>query len=296
MKSAEFEEKEYESPLYSQLERGNSFLWQPGQVLETYLGFDAALFLSAPELWHLHGFRGRLRGLLADRFLWPYLPLKYRSTRLPRFRLNCFIQAKRPEVGSRLNKRLSALGTRRPYFRFSTETDQQKALVAAAKRLRSRALFTYAAPVFHRSQELFKHMTLGSVVSNSTFPDVLSLETHKAWYYNQPGTTGLANPDFELLDLPSLEFRVEELVRENQNQNERDLTPSGALQELVRELQASLREDEQLLYQPRVAYLGEEWRRIETAAERMDAPPALFSFLAIEAFCGVFHLSWLTIA
>lgn len=40
MKPAEFEEKEYEGPLYNQLERGNRLLWPPGQVLEGYLGFD----------------------------------------------------------------------------------------------------------------------------------------------------------------------------------------------------------------------------------------------------------------
>src|SRR5260370_26916224 len=107
MKAAEFEEKEYEAPLYRQLERGNPYLWTPGQVLEGYLGFDAALLLSDPYLWKLHGFRGPLRGFAPNRFLWAFLPLELARNRLPRFRLNCFIQAKRPDVGSRLQKRLS---------------------------------------------------------------------------------------------------------------------------------------------------------------------------------------------
>jgi hypothetical protein len=294
MRTAEFEEKEYEPALYNQLERWNRSLWQPGLVLESYLGFDAALFLSNPFLWELHGFSRRPRGLFAHRFRWPLWPAKLPLTRLPRFRVNCFIQAKRPEFGSRLRKQLSALGTTRPYFRFAIEHDQQKALVAAANKLHKRALFTYAAPVFYRAQELFKHMTVGSIVQNSMFPDVLSLKNHSAWYYNKPGAIGIVNPDFELRELASLQDRIETLVRENSNQSERDVSPSVALEELLRELQASLTGNEELINDPRVAFLSEEWRRIRLAAEEIDAATALFSFLGIEAFCVVFNLIWLT--
>src|SRR5437588_1475406 len=104
-------------------------------------------------------------------------------------------------------------------------------------------------------------MTVGSIVQNSTFPDVLSLKDHKAWYYSEPGTVGLVNPDFERLELPSLDIRVDELVRENRNRTERNLTPSAALEQLLRELQASVTENEELVSEPRVAYLSEEWRR-----------------------------------
>jgi hypothetical protein len=43
MNPADFEEKEYEAPLYQQLERGDPRIWAPGQVLEHYLGFDRGL-------------------------------------------------------------------------------------------------------------------------------------------------------------------------------------------------------------------------------------------------------------
>jgi hypothetical protein len=221
---------------------------------------------------------------------------KLARNRLPRFRLNCFVQAKRPDVGSRRLKRLSALGSTRPYYKFPIETDQQQALEAAAAKLQGRALFTYAAPVFGRSQELFKHMTLGSIVQNSTFPDVLSLKNHKAWYYNQPGAVGVVNPDFELLQVESLESRIEGLVREYRSQTEENLPPSAALADLLRELQALIRETESLVNQPRAAFLTEEWRRLTVLAESTDAPAALFSFLGVEAFCLYFNLMWLTIA
>ena len=40
---AEFEEKEYEFPLNSQLLWGNQNIWSPGQVFEGNFGIDAAL-------------------------------------------------------------------------------------------------------------------------------------------------------------------------------------------------------------------------------------------------------------
>jgi hypothetical protein len=156
MKASEFEEKEYEVALYSQLQQSPSQLWSPGQVLESYLGFDAGLFLDDPLLWHLHGFRRALRGISPWHSLWPILRTKsWQRGRLPRFRFNCFIQAKRSFKGSRVPKKLSALGLTRPFFRFSIESDQQQTLEYAAKRLEHRALFTYAAPVFYKSGELF---------------------------------------------------------------------------------------------------------------------------------------------
>src|SRR5690242_12323773 len=109
MKAAEFEEKEFEGALYRELARGNLF-WPPGQVLESYLGFDAALFVDDPFFWHLHGIRRWPRGFsLYSK--WPHLPWnRLRRRRLPRFRVNCFIQAKRPLIGSRMPSRLAALG------------------------------------------------------------------------------------------------------------------------------------------------------------------------------------------
>lgn len=37
---AEFEEKEFEKPLYNQLENGKGDVWTPGQCFEGYIVFD----------------------------------------------------------------------------------------------------------------------------------------------------------------------------------------------------------------------------------------------------------------
>src|SRR5580692_5694344 len=155
MKHAEFEEKEYEAPLYRQLGRNTWKLWPPGLVLEGYLGFDMMLLLGESPLWELHGFRRPLRGISPWHSLWPIFRSKdWQRRRLPRFRCYCFIQAKRPQVGSRLPKKLRSLGTARPFFRFPIQSDQQQLLEAAAGQLAGRALFTYAAPAFSKSSEL----------------------------------------------------------------------------------------------------------------------------------------------
>jgi hypothetical protein len=293
MRPAEFEEKEYEFPLYRQLQQSHPVLWPPGQVLEDYLGFDAALLLRDPYIWRLYGRRRPLRGLSPYRFDWPFLPKTHRH-RLPRFRANCFVQVKRSEVGTRLPKRLSALGTRRPYFRFSLSTDQQKTLEAAARRASGKALFIYAAPVFGKSRELFLNMGAGTLVQNSTFPDVLSLKGHGAWYYNEPGAHGVPNPDFEAVRLPTFEQQLTRLVAEL-GPPEEVVSPGAALQTLRDQLQDAVREAEATA-EPRGAFLLDEWRDLDVFATRVDLPPAVVSFLAVDAFAAHFNLLWLTVA
>jgi hypothetical protein len=294
MTPAEFEEKEYEGPLYSQLERGDPRLWSPGQVLEEYLGFDRALFLVDDYLWNLHGLATPLAGIIPRRFRWPFLPRsqRYRS-RLPTFGLNCFIQAKRPSAGSRLPRKLTALGNHRPFFRFGIDTDQQRTLEAAAHRLRKKALFLYASPAFATSKELFRHMTAASLVQHSTFPDVASLAGHRAWYYNRPGSVGIANQDYESLELPSLDAHIASLLQ--QADVPIDATPSTGLAQLLTDLKAIILESSDLADEPRVAYLAEEWRRQEALADTPGVPPAVVAFLGVEAFVGFLNLSWLTI-
>lgn len=73
METVEFEEKEYESALYNQLASSNIHLWSPGQVLESYLGFDAALLVDDPFFGnftifadHLGDFRHTVCGLFFE--------------------------------------------------------------------------------------------------------------------------------------------------------------------------------------------------------------------------------------
>jgi hypothetical protein len=139
-------------------------------------------------------------------------------------------------------------------------------------------------------------MTFGTVIQNTTFPDVVSLAGHHAWYYNHPGAVGVVNQGFEPVELPSLEAGIERLVREHLDQTEETLSPSAALGELLRGLHAIVQRAGAEGDQPRAAYLNQEWERIALLAREIEAPPVLFSFLGIEAFAVYFNLIWLAIA
>jgi hypothetical protein len=139
-------------------------------------------------------------------------------------------------------------------------------------------------------------MKLSSVVANSTFPDVIRLAGQHSWYYDQPGAAGIVNRSFERLRILPLETRVARLIGEHRNATEEQQSPSAALAELASTLEAIVVEGSDSAEQARAAYLVEEWRRISSLANQIDAPPALFSFLRIEAFAMYFNLAWLTIA
>jgi hypothetical protein len=140
-------------------------------------------------------------------------------------------------------------------------------------------------------------MTQGTIVQHSTFPDVLGLVGHGAWYYNEPGSHGAANPDSERLQFPALDERIASLIESASDRAEADAdaSPSAALASLRREIQAVVSEGDGVADSPRAAYLAEEWRAIDRFAQSVDAPPALTSFLGVEAFVAHFNLVWLAI-
>lgn len=293
MKTAQFEEREYESALYTQLALGD-LQWPPGTVLEQYLGFDLGVFLTRDFLWRLHGMPRPLPGFSPYADLWPLLARQPKSRdRLPTFRLNCFIQAKRPRIGRRVSRKLSALGLVSPFFVFHTETEQQRCLEAAAAALHDRALFVYAAPVFSTSNELFSHRTLGDVAEHSTFPLARHLTGHGAWYYSQPGTSGVLNPDFTRAQFPPLGEEIA-MLRQRQSSAERE-TQSVNLRTLAGSLQTVVREHPEIRVTGRAASLAEEWRGIASFGQRVEAPPALVSYLQVDAFTRHFNLVWLVI-
>lgn len=97
---AEFEEKEFEKPLYNQLENGKCDVWAPGQCLEGYIGFDFSGDINLYEFWERFG--GFIpRGAILKDYNMGYIWRKMKRKRmLPDFSINLFIQAKRPYIHS----------------------------------------------------------------------------------------------------------------------------------------------------------------------------------------------------
>src|SRR3954470_6107184 len=129
---SEFEEKEYEFPLYQELVGARPDIWPPGQVLEGYLGFDAALSV-ANSFWSMVD-RPVVEGVRLARYgLSPMDPRLASGTpeardELPDFSLNLFLQVKRPHEYRALPKELAQLGLRAPTWFFEVTGHQQELL------------------------------------------------------------------------------------------------------------------------------------------------------------------------
>jgi hypothetical protein len=222
---AEFEERSYEAPLYNQLARGNPFVYTPGQVLENKVGFDRGLFFSQAALWQTLGYKSPLRGAAVAYYDWPYAwgPENPRA-QLPKFRLNLFLQAKRPLYYKRRPRSLKSIdGMSGPLWGFPVKQHQQKLLEVLAQKTKGRAHVAYAAAVFHTNSDLFGHTKRRAIVQNSTFPSVGVLSGHEAWYYWTPGAIGTANPNPESIEERPLLGRVLDLAREGEIDEGRDL-------------------------------------------------------------------------
>jgi hypothetical protein len=199
---AEFEEKTYEWPLYNQLERAQSFVYTPGQVLESTVGFDAGMYATSMVLWQTLGYSSRPPGTVLGNITWPVdFGPRNPKTEFPDVRLNLFLQAKRPVYYKRRPRALKALnGVGEPLWAFKITDHQQKLLEVLATTTQGTAHVAYASAVFHTNAALFAHMKQGTIVENSTFPSVTSLKGHDAWYYWSPGAAGAANPDPESIE------------------------------------------------------------------------------------------------
>lgn len=149
--ASEFEEKEFEIPLYNQLGAGTRLVWSPGQVFEEYIGVDHALMLHDAALWRYFSPGLPLRGALLYHHNWDFIWRHRRRRKLPNFRLNLFLQVKRCHYYRRRPRTLKSwLPAGVPCWRFNLDAVQQQALERVAAKLGDRAVVAYAAPAFHR--------------------------------------------------------------------------------------------------------------------------------------------------
>jgi hypothetical protein len=295
MALAEFEEKEYESILYTQLLHGSQNVWSPGQVLEATVGFDYAMLTAHVRFWALHGYAAAPLGIVLDaepmRHWWTHV---VRPRPMPDFALNLFIQAKRPSSGRRASKKLTAKGLKNPYWKFTIEGHQQVALESLSRATPRQALVCYAAPAFDRCTALYAHSRGGTIVDASTFPTALSLSNHEAWYYDAPGCKGVANPEVERIEGPSLQERIDAFVANaGTDTNSRNAPGAG-----IKELSASISEalsSEDVGDTSRTAIYFDRLREIDSylAFQRPTRNEDFIrAYLAVDVFARTFQLQW----
>ena len=197
---AEFEERDFETPLYNELMFGSCRIATPGQVFEGKFGIDAALEALHPLFWDLFGYYDVPKGVILNDLRWGFVwrRLGNNKRELPTFNTNLLIQAKRPKPLLRVSAILKRYGFRPIYWRFEITEHQQEILEKVSRKLRRRALIVYASPAFHTLNELYDYTVAKTIVENTNFVKVERLHNHKKWNYYQPGTSGVAysEPEF----------------------------------------------------------------------------------------------------
>jgi len=290
---AEFEEKTYEAPLYNQLERGQRNLFTPGQVMEGVVGFDRGVFLSHVALWQTLGYKSPLHGAALAYYDWPITwgPVNP-PTQLPRFKLNLFLQAKRPDHYKRKPKAVRKLGgVSAPLWSFRITPHQQKLLEVLAETIKGRGHVAYASAAFHTNAALFAHTKMRTIVQNSTFPSVTKLKGHDTWYYWMPGASGAANPDAENIEEPSLLDRIRTLAGESKPYETGDITWLDAT---ARQVIASALSTEGSGHAIGAHFLN-DLQTLDRLAQSYDLPPSMLAYAQISLFTIHFDLNWLVV-
>jgi hypothetical protein len=290
---AEFEEKTYEWPLYNQLERAQPFVWTPGQVMESLVGFDAGMFATNMVLWQTLGYSSLPAGTVLSSIASPlgWMPRAPKSD-FPDERLNLFLQAKRPEYHERRPRVLRTLGgVATPLWAFRVTEHQQKLLEVLATTTQGMAHVAYASAVFHTNAALFAHMKQGTIVENSTFPSATVLKGHNAWYYWCPGATGAANPDPENIEEAPILNRIRTLAREGRRFERGDLSWLDVTASAV--IEAAHTSEGPL--DAVGAHFFDDLRTLDRLAEQYGLRPSLRAYAQIGLFAARFDLQWLLI-
>lgn len=299
MTPADFEESEYRGPLYNQLERGNHLVWEPGQVFEKHIGIDRAAYVTDPYFWGLHGLAAPMSGVVLVDYDWHYIWKKRLKNKiLPDFKLNLFLQAKRPHAGTRPRGKVKKAGIVGDYWKFEITPHQQVALEQMEKTLNGKSIVCYAAPAFHTQAALYEHTKNQSIVPSSSFPPASALTRHGAWYYDNGGLSGVANPDFVRMEFEPLQTRIVSLMERTQS---RGVNAGESLRDLADSLIRSTSE----VQEPSST---DTWfqlllNRVDDHVSSMtelgfgddEYIQALKYYMQVRAFCNAYRLDWLVI-
>lgn len=213
MPVADFEEKEFEIPLYRELLASEFDLWTPGQVLEGHLGFDGALRVAA-DYWEIVG-RQPAPGVMLARY--GLSPILAKPGELPDFSTNLFLQVKRPFEYESPPREVQAHGLKAPCWYFETrqgdppDEGQQAILERLEEHLRDRAEVAYAGAAFAQKRRLFSLQRERVLRHHTTFPTASNLKDHARWLYDAGGAAGVAHSEPERISGPTLIERLQRI-------------------------------------------------------------------------------------
>lgn len=288
MHEADFEEKDFEGPLYNQLLFGSNLIATPGQVFEGHFGLDAALHAGHPLFWDMFGFHDVPPGVILPHFNWGWVWRRLGAVRpLPPFAVNLLVQSKRPDVLKGPNQSLQPFGIRKSYWRFKTKQNQQSLLAKLANTLGNRAFVVYASAAFDTFDALYLHTQNNTIVENSAFVRIDRMQNHHTWNYDVPGMTGVAMSDPEFIREEPILQQLETIASEVESQG-----PLAELQSLEKLVVTSIYEAEENSFadyvrqtdENRTTYVNELTPRLGDAGKSFFHLVSLFSLLDLEWF------------
>jgi hypothetical protein len=287
MEHAEFEEKDYEGPLYHELLSGNHRISTPGQVFESAFGIDAMMEAHHPLFWDLWGYMDIPAGIMLNDYRWGWVWRRHGSARkLPTFQVNLLIQAKRPDYlrGKRVD--LSRCGISGGYWRFAVREHQQVLLEQLERRLRNRALVVYATPVFHELGPLYDHIEKQAIVENSSFVRPTRMKGHHHWNYDKPGCVGAATSEPEAIEDADFITLLSKAV-----ENSESIDPKESLLGFEKEI--SLVVTDNASNPIAQFYKRVDEKRLNRIAELVGGRSPLLPFLKISTFLNLLNTRWL---
>lgn len=283
--NVEFEEKEFERPLYNQLDKGTTYVWSPGQIFEKLIGIDSAIFLENPYLWRRMGYCNPLAGVLLEDYNFGYIwkVIKKRKP-LPDFRLNLFIQAKRPNYKYKTPPKKVRSYISGECYKFEITNHQQKALEKLHINLRNRVLILYAAPCFSTSAELYRHTCNGTIIDSTSFVKASSMKGHSSCIYNTTIGIGCSVP--EELQKINIYEEINLFIEENYGRE-----ANSSLQYLWTSIFDTLKDGD--LINETTAYFINEVDELENYINRYDFEDnEMKYYILIKKFCEFYNLDW----
>ncbi|HWU87339.1 MAG TPA: hypothetical protein VN253_08690 [Kofleriaceae bacterium] len=199
MPVAEFEERSFEAALNVQLLVETTQLYSPGQVLEAVLGFDVALLTQHVSHWRLWNLQALAGSAMTD--AWGSTDVTQPLSRLPDFKLNVFLQHKRPSFMAHGSGAEWAAWAR-PYYRYAISPHQQSTLEQFAAALGRHGLVIYAAPAFWSVRDLCSFTARATLVENTSLVEAAELHGQKIYTYAAARTNGIAFSP--LAEIPAL--------------------------------------------------------------------------------------------
>jgi len=275
----QFEEKQFEQYLNYALAKRRNWFYSPGQVMEFTLGFDSAVYVENPMFWeNFYPKRTSFPvGVKIDMKWWRKLDNSLNH--FPQFKVNTFIQHKRPEYMTSTRGEAGKYW-KQAYFRYRLTKHQQKALEFLEKQIKNKGVVAYASPAFYTLTELWHSLQKGTIIQDTNFVQPSKLSRHATYTYISANSIGRAFSEPENIETFNF-LETTQVLSQNADSdttNRRFITQIGnVVNEVMLENQTFSR-----VYAEIIETMPNEISEIETA----------IGFARVNIFCFLTQTTW----